>query len=111
MKENKLDKLLQERAQSPMPELQPQPFLATRIAALAEEQPAKNYSLPWYQWSFASLLAVVAFVAGIYLGNALQSPAQQSEDIWQTYSEALTPNSVADSFYGVNLQEEGENDQ
>ena len=69
---NKIEEVLNQRTKSPTPQLQADPFLPTRIAAMSKEASLKDKTLKGlYDWSFASVVTSCAIIIGIYLGNSL----------------------------------------
>jgi len=95
----KIEELLSQRAKSPTPHLQPDPFLATKIAARAKEKTEQlNIRMP--NWSFASIVTAFGVIMGIYLGLGIweNGAAQENTDIVDEFSEAFYQSGIADNF-------------
>lgn len=102
MNKDKLNELLSMQAKSPAPKLPVDPFMVTRIEALAKEKTMMVHDSGGLvtNWSLASVLAAGAVILGIYLGNGLSSSSVSSE----TSSEILTEYSQA--FYQAGFVED-----
>ena len=97
---NKIEKLLSEKAKSPTPHLQADPYLATKIAALTE---GKDHTLKINgnpNWSFASLITAFGLILGIYLGLGIweNGTTQENIDFVDEFSEAFYQSGFADTF-------------
>ena len=97
---SKIEEFLSNKAKSPAPHLQADPYLPTKIAALAEEENTLNKIAGFPNWSFASAITACAIVLGIYLGlGILQDDASQYNiDIVSEYSEAFYQDGFADNY-------------
>ena len=97
---NKIDELLSKRVKSPTPPLQADPFLATKIAALAEQESNSANIARIPNWSFASIITAFGLILGIYLGLGIweNGTIDQDIDIVDEFSEAIYQSGFADSF-------------
>ena len=97
---NKIENLLSQKAQSPTPHLQADPFLATKIAALANEKTESVLVLAGTRWSFASVVTAFGIVLGIYLGLGIwqNNASTTNSDIVDEFSEAFYQSGFADNF-------------
>ncbi|MCB0281364.1 MAG: hypothetical protein H6627_06925 [Calditrichae bacterium] len=106
MNKDKLNELLSMKAKSPAPKLHADPFMVTRIEALAKE---KSKPLPdtgglLANWSLASVLAAGAVILGIYLGNGLSSSSavnETSTEILTEYSQAFYQSGFVEDWHNV----------
>lgn len=77
---NKIEDILNQRVKSPTPKLEADPFLATRIAAIADGKGLNRRSFKGlYGWSAASLVTSCAIILGIYIGSGLFEEQNNSE--------------------------------
>jgi len=94
----KIEELLSQRAKSPTPHLQADPFLATKIAAQSDEK-AKRLDLSVPNWSFASIVTAFGVIMGIYLGLGIwENGTTQDTDIVDEFSESFYQSGIADNF-------------
>jgi hypothetical protein len=100
MKKNKMDELLNKKAIMPVPDLMPDPFLATRIAASAEGSQNRKITSAVPNWSFASIIAACALVLGVYVGNVVfeEDNTQSTKDVFNEYSEAFYQSGLIESW-------------
>ncbi|KAA3614205.1 MAG: hypothetical protein D8M58_18605 [Calditrichaeota bacterium] len=100
MKNDKIEQLLNKKAKSPTPGLTPDPFLATRIAAIADgKKQEKAGGALVSNWSFASVITAFAVVLGVYFGSAiLDSEVQNTDDVFSEYSQAFYQTGFAENF-------------
>jgi predicted anti-sigma-YlaC factor YlaD len=86
-----------------LPHLTPDPFLPSRIRALAEERRAaardRRSAVGWVRVSAAGAMLILAAAAGIYLGNGFYANTRSAEDVElaDAYYEAFSPS----DFSGV----------
>ncbi len=100
-KSDKLDKLLEKRAKLDIPALKPDPFLATRIEANADEKRIHYNGSHIRQWSFAAVMGLCGILTGIFLSNLSSTTITNTEaDYVNNYLEALNQNSIADDWSG-----------
>jgi hypothetical protein len=97
---NKIEKLLSQRTQSPTPHLQADPFLATKITTLANENTDNISVLTGTKWSFASIITAFGILMGIYLGLGIweNNTSATNNDIVDEFSEAFYQSGFADNF-------------
>jgi len=97
---NIIEELLSKKAKSPTPHLDTDPYLATKIAALATEEISTTKIAGVPTWSFASVITALGLILGIYLGIGIQenSTIQNDLDIVDEFSQAFYQNGFADSF-------------
>jgi anti-sigma factor RsiW len=78
------------------------PFLPTRIRALAEERAGRRTSVPVLRWSFASAAFGVAIVIGILLGRDLSNSTTvetvEPSDVVSEFASSLTPTDIGDQW-------------
>ncbi len=82
------------------PQLTPDPFLPSRVRALAEERSAgrsRRSAMGWVRVSVASAMLVLAAAAGIYLGNGFYTNTRSGEEteLAEAYYEAFSPSDFA----------------
>lgn len=103
---NKIEDILNGRAVSPTPMLQADPFLATRIAAIAKKSKGKNKNFTLlYNWSVASVVTSCAIILGVYLGSALFEE-ESNTDVISDLSGAIYQVDYIDNLDSV-LEEGG----
>ena len=101
-----------------LPRLAADPFLPSRIRALAEERGAargRRSAVGWVRVSVGSVMLILAAAAGVYLGKGLYTNTRSAEEteLAQAYYEAFSPSDFAgvweDLFVEVdaNGQQEG----
>ncbi len=101
MNREQLDQHLQQRAASPTPALQPDPFLPTRIRA---RNGAEEHALfAGLSWAMRSVLAAAALITGIYVGGQLplNGPAESDgyhDEAFGALVSAVSPRSLSDDF-------------
>jgi hypothetical protein len=97
---NKIDDLLSRKAISPTPHLDADPFLATKIAALANKETKAKAVSGISNWSFASLVTAFGVILGIYLGLGIweNGYSAQNTDIVDVFSEAFYQSGFADNL-------------
>jgi len=114
MKHNKLDAFLNQRAQSPAPHLEADPFLPTRIAALVNEKNNRSSGFVFPQWSLASALGTFAIILGIYIGTGISetstSYSESQTDLISEYSNAFYQSGIVDNYDNVFENGGSEND-
>lgn len=111
MTKEELNNLLNKRVKSPAPKLQPDPFLPTRLEALAKNENRDEVLQESLlaNWSVASILAAGAIIIGIYIGSGLTSESVTSDasnEIITEYSEAFYQSGFVDDWH--NVFEDGE---
>lgn len=100
MERDKLNNVLSNRAQSPVPHLTPDPFLATRIEALGQDDKKRfKASGRLLNWSFASIIAACAFMIGIFIGSDLFINSTTDNDLFTDYSEAIYQTDFVDDWH------------
>jgi predicted anti-sigma-YlaC factor YlaD len=85
-----------------LPRLTPDPFLPSRIRALAEERGAargRRSAVGWVRLSVGSVMLILAAAAGIYLGKGFPTNTRTAEEteLVEAYYEAFSPS----DFTGV----------
>ncbi len=116
MNKEQLDTLLQQRAQSPTPTLQADPFLATRIRALAEKNGEASSLFAGLSWRTRSLLAAAALLLGIYVGGQLPLSGTVQSDSYadpafSSLASALNQPTLSDDLEAIFLPgEEADNE-
>lgn len=83
-----------------LPRLTPDPFLPSRIRALAEERGAargRRRAVGWVRLSAGSAMLILAAAAGIYLGKGLYTNTRSAEEteLARAYYEAFSPSDFA----------------
>lgn len=109
MEKDNLEEFLNKKATSPVPPLNVDPFLPTRIESLvAEKEHRVKYTIR--RWSLASVIAACAIVIGIYVGNDLSvtSTSQSGNDLIAEYAQAVYQTDFVDDW--TNVLENGENE-
>lgn len=106
----KMSLLLDTLDPSLLPALEPEPYLPTRIRALADRKGTTGLrrAVAWARVSLATFAVVVAAFSGVYLGASLttaQSSVDDSEIIG-AYYEAFSPSEFMDGW--EDLFENGE---
>lgn len=107
----KLSSVMQSFDTSVLPQLQPDPFLPTRIAALVKERKGRTPHTAFVTALRVSLAAgamSLAIVIGVYLGNGSvsQNRQQSSDDYVTTFYDAVSQQSFETSWVAV-LDENG----
>ena len=87
---DKMAILLEKPDAALLPRIEPDPFLPTRIRALAEEASRAPVARKrrWLQWSFNGAMIAVAALIGIYVGKgvAIGNGTSGDEEIISAYS-------------------------
>jgi anti-sigma factor RsiW len=111
-----LSDVLSPKGRFELPQLEPDPFLPTRVAALVGERRRKDARHPLLaatRVSFAAALLMGAVTLGIYLGDGL-APSQQypqgSDEVFSSYYEAIAQEGFATSWTSV-IEPTERNDQ
>jgi predicted anti-sigma-YlaC factor YlaD len=83
-----------------LPHLTPDPFLPSRVRALAEERSAgrgRRSAVSWVRVSMASAMLILAAAAGIYLGSGFYANTRSGEEteLAEAYYEAFSPSDFA----------------
>lgn len=112
----KMSAVFSEKADlSALPQLDADPFLPTRIKALADKKDRED-SDKWYNWqgigairlAFSTLMIVFAVSLGIYLGKGLATSQQNSEsDLISEYYQAFNQQSYSDNWEYILEEESG----
>ncbi len=115
MNRKKLDQILEQRASSPTPRLQPDPFLPTRIRALARGRGEEISPFAGLSWTMRSMLAGAALIVGIYVGGHLSpagnpEPAGYGDDAFTSLASAISPRSLSDDIVETLLTGEVEDE-
>ncbi len=98
---NKIDDILSQRAKSPTPHLQPDPFLPTRIrATVIDKNELGKISKLVYNWSVASLVTSGAILIGIYLGSGLVEE-EYSSDMITDFSSVIYQSDYTENLDSV----------
>jgi len=102
MNAHELDKLLRARAQSPTPQLDTDPFLATRVRALVRDVPASLFP----EWRISTLIGAAALLIGMFIGSGLeqnttQITGSQSYTSADDISGALYQEALSDDFSSI----------
>ncbi len=108
MNKEQLEKLLQQRASSPTPALHPDPFLATRIRALAEKNGEASSLFAGLSWRTRSVLAAAALLLGIYVGGQLSLSGTVQSDpytdpAFSSLASALNQTALSDNLEAIFL--------
>ena len=107
MKDDKLDKLLNKKVNSPLPQLDADPWLAGRIeSGKVQHQGATGLLENVGQWSFASIIAACAIILGIFIGSNITNGSTSSDDLFSEYSQAFYQTNFVDDLENV-ISEEG----
>lgn len=102
-----MSELLNGPARSPLPELEPDPFLAGRIKA---QRAPRIQPQGWRQLSLSGAMLAVAITMGVFLGKGLAEqdyPDYISETDLEVYSEVFTQD-VLGSSWNEDISTEGE---
>lgn len=95
-------------------ELQPDPYLPTRIKSVLEKEiseDSNSKSFYFLRWIISTGVLIVAFGMGIFLGNGLYTSfrKQVENELISAYYEALSRDTISDRLtYFVDIQEEEE---
>ena len=97
--------LLQRPDDDLFPELQPDPFMATRIKAIATDSgnTGRLHPIRWLKWTLVGAAASFAIIIGVEMGNSLYSVTQYSsgKEVAVTYYQACNQNGIADQWQDV----------
>ncbi len=85
------------------PELQPDPFMATRIKAKSREKEHWYQPVHWLKWTLIGAATSVAILIGVEMGNSLYTVTQTDygNEIAVTYYQAFSQNGIADQWQDV----------
>lgn len=99
----KMSSLLEVPDKDSFPELHPDPFMATRIKAMAHKKSAGTRVKQWMKWTLVGAASSVAIFLGVELGNGLYTTTQNdySTKIAATYYQAFNQNGIADQWKNV----------
>ncbi|RMH62191.1 MAG: hypothetical protein D6677_10445 [Calditrichaeota bacterium] len=103
MKKDTLEQWLSQKAQSPTPVLQADPFLPTRIEALARAERHEGLS-----WTIRGVLAAAALLLGVYISADIMDNghyANPTDTTYASWASAVMQNSIGDQFQTIKLQE------
>ncbi len=99
---NQMQKILTPAGTDILPELDPDPFLPTRVKANAQPKniSKKNISTLIIRWSLITAASFAAILIGILLGTRLSKnqAAYNNREIITAYSEAFYPQGIGDKF-------------
>ena len=90
--------LLNSPAPSPLPELEPDPFLAGRIKA---QKATRIQPQGWRQLSFSGAMLAVAITMGVFLGKGIaeqENTFYNSESELEVYSDVFSQDVLGDSW-------------
>ena len=102
----KMSLLLEKPDASLLPRLEPDPYLLTRIRALAEKEYAPTASgraRRWIRYSFASIMLLIAATTGIFLGSGLSttSTASEEKELIDSYYEAFSQSGFEEEWDSI----------
>ncbi len=108
MNKEQLEKLLQQRALSPTPTLQPDPFLAARIRARAQKGGEELSLFAGLSWATRSMLAAAAMLLGIYVGGQLPLSGMAESDpytdpAFSSFASAINQPTLSDDLEAIFL--------
>ncbi|MGH1363503.1 MAG: hypothetical protein ACRBF0_08100 [Calditrichia bacterium] len=105
---NSMAELLNEPGKKPLPELEVDPFLATRIKASRVNE-ASRIARGWKQLSLSGAMLALAITMGVFLGKGLaeQGSTESYSNDLDIYSSVLTQDVFGDSW-SEDLSTEGE---
>ena len=111
---DRMSQLLEARDPSLLPRLEPDPYLSTRVRALAEKKhsaPARGRAFALVRVLLSSMMLVVAASVGVYLGKALSVETQRTGDteIINAYYDAFSQQGFESEWEG--LFENGEEEE
>lgn len=98
--------LLQAPEDDLFPELQADPYMATRIKSQVKNKKAIHLHHPaqWLKWIFIGAATSMAILIGVEMGNSLYTVTQNSytnDEIAVTYYKAFSQNEIADQWQEV----------
>jgi len=108
----KLSTIINQPKSSSIKNLQPDPYLPTRIKSLLEKEISEDSdSRSFYllRWIISTGVLIVAFSMGIFLGNGLYTSfrKQVESELISAYYEAWSQDTISDRLtYFVDTQEE-----
>jgi predicted anti-sigma-YlaC factor YlaD len=85
------------------PELEPDPYLATRVKAQALQNSRVFKPMHWLRWTLVGAVSSIAILVGVELGNSLYTATQSDSgtEIVSTYYQAFSQQSIADQWQDV----------
>lgn len=85
------------------PELQPDPFMATRIKAMSRQKRHWFQPVHWLKWTLVGAATSLAILIGVEMGNSLYTitQADYGNEIVVTYYQAFSQNGIADQWQDV----------
>lgn len=100
---SKMASLIETPEEESFPELEPDPYLATRVRAMAHKEAHGFKALHWLRWTLVGAASSIAILVGVELGNSLYTATQTDTgtEIVSTYYEALSQQSIADQWQDV----------
>jgi len=105
--------LLQRPDEDLFPELQPDPFMATRIKTISRdpEKAGRLHPIRWLKWTLVGAAASFAIIIGVEMGNSLYFVTQYSSgnEVAVTYSQAFNQNGIAEQWQDVIKKKEETN--
>jgi hypothetical protein len=104
---NRMKDFLENPDLSVLPVLEADPFLPTRIKT-GEKVKTPGPGIPWWKWSFATLIVLISLSLGALLGYSVSQPAVSAEqELVSEYYQIFSQNDSAYQLESVfNLQEE-----
>lgn len=85
------------------PELEPDPFLSTRVKSIAQKESHSSIPMHWLRWTLVGAASSIAILLGVEMGNGLYNTTQPDTgtEIVSTYYQALSQQSIADQWQDV----------
>jgi len=95
--------LMQPPGDDTFPELEPDPYLATRVKAIAQKKAGVFKPVKWLKWTLVGAASSIAILLGVELGNGLYTETQTdtNTEIVATYYQAFSQEGIADQWQDV----------
>ncbi len=109
---SKMASLMETPDEEFFPELEPDPYLATRVKARAHKDARGFRPMHWLRWTLVGAASSIAILVGVELGNSLYTATQSDSgtEIVSTYYQAFSQQSIADQWQDV-IQTNQENNK
>ncbi len=100
---SKMASLIQTPDKYTFPVLEADPYLATRVKAIAQKDAHSFQRSHWFRWVLVGAASSVAILLGVELGNGLYSATQADTgtEVATTYYQAFSPTGIADQWQDV----------